>query len=273
MALIHCDFVSESLRMSTSMNVILPQPSSARLADADSGSGTVSSNTRHPTLYLLHGLSDDHTAWVRRTCIERYAAPLGLAVVMPRVDRSWYTDMQRGLRYWTFISEELPALCQSLFPLSDRREDTFVAGLSMGGYGAFKLALSHPHRFAAAASLSGAIAPAHYIADAADPDRRRELENIFGDLQGFHGSDHDPIALADRLVGRDHPRPALYACCGDQDFLLDQSRAFRDHARALGLDLTYEEDPGYAHTWDYWELAIQRVLRWLPLPPKEVVHG
>lgn len=93
---------------------------------------------KHPTLYLLHGLSDDHTIWLRRTSIERYVASMGLAVVMPAVHRSFYTDMDKGYRYWTFISEELPALARSFFPLSDKREDNFAAGLSMGGYGAFK---------------------------------------------------------------------------------------------------------------------------------------
>ena len=125
MALIQCDFFSESLGFSTSMNVILPQPA----------------RERYRVLYLLHGMSDDHTIWCRRTSIERYVDPLGLAVVMPAVHRGYYTDMAAGYRYWTFISEELPALARSFFPLSHKREDTFVAGLSMGGYGAFKLAL------------------------------------------------------------------------------------------------------------------------------------
>ena len=107
-------------------------------------------------LYLLHGLSDDDTIWLRRTSIERYVAPLGLAVVMPQVHRSFYTDEAHGNRYWTFLSEELPELVHHFFRLSRRREDTFVAGLSMGGYGALKWALREPERFAAAASMSAA---------------------------------------------------------------------------------------------------------------------
>ena len=100
-----------------------------------------------PVLYLLHGLSDDHTAWSRRTSVERYAESAGIAVVMPEVQRSFYTDMVYGLRYFTYIAEELPALCRRLFPLSERREDTFIAGNSMGGYGALKAALRFPERF------------------------------------------------------------------------------------------------------------------------------
>ena len=106
-------------------------------------------------LYLLHGLSDDHTAWLRYTSIERYATARGLAVVMPAVHRSFYADEAHGHAYWHFVSEELPAIVAAFFRLSERREDTFVAGLSMGGYGALKLGLHHPERFAAVASLSG----------------------------------------------------------------------------------------------------------------------
>src|SRR5690554_3142250 len=136
MALIQCNFYSESLGVSTAMNVILPQQTTTQI-----GMNSRESGGRHRTLYLLHGLSDDHTIWLRRTSIERYVAALGIAVVMPAVNRSFYTDMHHGAAYWTFISEELPSLARSFFPLSDLREDNFVAGLSMGGYGSFKLAL------------------------------------------------------------------------------------------------------------------------------------
>lgn len=158
MALIHCDFFSEVLGLNTSACVVLPQPSGPlQWASAPPA-------RRYPVLWLLHGLSDDHTIWQRRTSIERYVDPMGLAVVMPGVHRSWYTDMAAGNRYWTFVSEELPGIMRSLFPISERRDDNFVAGLSMGGYGAFKLALRHPERFAAAASLSGALSIAYGLA-------------------------------------------------------------------------------------------------------------
>ena len=167
MALLTWNFHSQTLGISASANVVLPQ-------------SAVEKGKKLPVLYLLHGLSDDHTIWQRRTSIERYVEPLGLAVVMPAVNRSFYANMAHGPRYWDFISEELPRLARSFFPLSDKRSDTFVAGLSMGGYGAFKLALSHPDRFAAAASLSGTLDIVQLGNDKADPNRRREMENIFG---------------------------------------------------------------------------------------------
>jgi len=261
MALIHCNFFSDVLGLSTAMDVILPQT-----VGREAGGTSGAQGRRHPTLYLLHGLSDDHTIWQRQTSIERYVEGRGLAVVMPAVGRSFYTDAVHGLRYWTFVSEELPALARSFFPLSAAREDTFAAGLSMGGYGAFKLALRCPEQFAAAASLSGALD----LADHANAEGawRAELEDIFGSLDAIAGSDNDLLHLAENVARASGPKPRLYQWCGTEDFLYAGNVRFRDHARRLGLDLTYEEGPG-THEWSYWDRQIQRVLEWLPLQKKD----
>jgi putative tributyrin esterase len=260
MALIHCDFFSDVLGLSTSMMVILPQATTQQIGMA----GTVVAD-RHPTLYLLHGMSDDHTIWVRRTSIERYVAPLGLAVVMPTVHRGFYTDMAHGYKYWTFISEELPALARAFFPLSPAREATFVAGLSMGGYGAFKLALAHPERYAAAASLSGVLDLSDSLQQVTDPARLAERQNIFGDVRRVEGGPNDLFALARQAAARGAPLPRLYQCCGTADALYANNGRARSTFRSLGLDLTYEEGPG-GHDWGYWDQQIQRVLAWLPVP-------
>ncbi len=175
MAHLRCDFFAESLTLSTSMTVILPERAAGQI-----GMGGADGDAPPPVLYLLHGLSDDDTIWLRRTSIERYVSSLGLAVVMPQVHRSFYTDEVYGEKFWTFVSEELPAVVQSFFRVSSAPQDTYVAGLSMGGYGAFKLALRHPDRFAAAASLSGALAfnaaervRRHRPVGHDDPDLRR----------------------------------------------------------------------------------------------------
>lgn len=258
MALMHCNFFSEALGLSTSMYVILPQATKKQI-----GMEGRASTGKHPVLYLLHGLSDDHTIWMRRTSIERYVASLGLAVVMPEVHRSFYTDMARGNYYWTFISEELPEIASSFFPLSRERKDTFVAGLSMGGYGAFKLALSKPDCFAAAASLSGALD----IVDSArsiEGNKKYEWENVFGDINNLAGSRNDLFYLAKETAKLGEQAPALYQWCGTEDFLYEQNIKFRDYAKELKLNLTYEEGPG-VHEWDYWDKQIQTVLKWLPL--------
>lgn len=252
MALIQCDFSSAVLGMSCSMNVILPQtPASTR-------------SKKHPTLWLLHGKSDDHTIWARRTSIERYASEAGLAVVMPAVGLSWYQDMASGPAYNTFLREELPQIAQSFFPLSPLRKDNFVAGLSMGGYGAFLLALTQPERFAAAASLSGALDIAANV-HGKDESWMAVIRAAYGDPDKVKGGKSDLLHLAKKLARSAGPKPALYACCGSADFLLDNNHAFVAHAKKIGLPLTYEEHPDRGHEWGYWDQQIQRVIEWLPL--------
>jgi putative tributyrin esterase len=255
MAFIDCHFFSDALGVSASMYVLLPQTARNQI-----GMDAVVRDKKHPTLYLLHGLSDDHTIWMRRTSIERYAAAKGIAVVMPAVNRSFYSDMPKGPRYWEFISEELPELARSFFPLSDRREDTFVAGLSMGGYGAMKLGLSHPDRYAAAASLSGAM-DVQWALESYPTD---EFRWMLGESDTLRGTDLDLFHLARRLAASGAERPKLYQCCGTEDFLYQDNIKFRDYCRELGLAFTYEEEPG-THDWGYWDAKIQRVLDWLPL--------
>lgn len=259
MALVRCDFFSDVLGLSTSMTVLLPQHTTAQIGM----SGSAPSDA-HPTLFLLHGLSDDDTTWLRRTSIERYVAPLGLAVVMPQVARSFYTDEAYGNRYWTFLTEELPAVARTFFRLSDRREETFVAGLSMGGYGALKWALRDPGRFAAAASLSGALDVARIQRTEPDPQRRHLWRTIFGD-QPLNGSDNDLLALLDRADPAD--LPALYLCCGTEDKLHEDNVRFEKAARRRGVPVTLDLGPG-DHDWAYWDAQIQDVLAWLPLPAR-----
>ncbi|UNK18048.1 esterase family protein [Paenibacillus sp. N3/727] len=255
MALMQCHFFSEALGLSTSMTVILPQNTSTQI-----GMENRAGSHRHPTLYLLHGLSDDDSIWLRRTSIERYVASMGIAVVMPQVHRSFYTDMEYGGKYWTFISEELPALARSFFPLSEKREDNFVAGLSMGGYGAFKLGLRKPEMFAAAASLSGAL---DIAGSSLNDGLNREMQMIFGDSP-IQGSDNDLLSLLQQLDQSEGPKPKLYQCCGTEDFLYDDNQTFLKACQDTSLDLTYTEGPG-AHDWGYWDDKIQDVLNWLPL--------
>ncbi len=184
---------------------------------------------------------------------------------MPAVNRSFYTNMAHGAQYWDFVSEELPQLVRAFFPISDQRADTFVAGLSMGGYGAFKLALSHPDRFAAAASLSGAVDMAHRLEtnDESDSEWKRELEDTFGDLHQLAGSDNDLMHLLSKLAKRKR-RPQLYQWCGSEDFLYASNERFRKYAKKLGVQVDYSKGPG-GHTWDKWDQQIEKVLAWLPL--------
>ncbi len=254
MALFEISFYSHTLGMSMQMNVILPQQ---KLSDL--------SHSEIPVLYLLHGRGDDHTAWVRYTSIERYANEYGLAIIMPSTHLGFYTDMTHGNRYWTFISEELPQICHDFFPqLSKRREDTFAAGLSMGGYGALKLGLRKPERFSAIASLSGSVDVYSRTLTFMNTKNEPYWTQIFGDVHQIKNSDNDLFAVASKLAISDQPKPKIFMWCGTEDFLYEYNLAMKNHLSKLSFDLTYQESPG-DHQWKYWDQMIKDVLVWLPI--------
>ena len=253
MAFSELHFYSDMLGHAVSACVILPEYGRT-LIGMESGKQEGESLK---TLYLLHGLSDDHTIWMRRSSIERYAAALGIAVIMPDGGRSWYTDMAYGGRYFSFLTEELPEKCRLLFRgISGKKEDTFIAGLSMGGYGAVKAAYTYPERYAAAASLSGAFAVAKEdrIKRGADV---REWDAIFGS-EPITGSKHDVFALAEKQA----ELPPTYLWCGKSDVLLpatEKMDAILTERGALHETLITEGD----HSWKYWDEHIMPALRWL----------
>ncbi len=257
MAFFQMNYHSDALMMGVSVNVVLPENVSTMIGM------NANAALEFKTLYLLHGLSDDNTIWMRRTSIERYASKYGIAVVMPGVGRSWYTDMANGAKYLTFVGEELPKRCQAFFRgMSTKREDNIVAGLSMGGYGAIKVALTYPERFGLCASLSGAL-------DVSKLDRLgsiEELRGIFGyDLATateLAGTKHDVFALAKQNAIEGMPFPKLYMWCGNDDYLLDNSVRFHELLDELGIEHLYEQSDG-CHAWEWWDLHIQASLEYL----------
>lgn len=256
MALIHLNFFSETLGISSSVDIIIPQQTS----DREIGLKTKGSEDDLPScLYLLHGLSDDHTIWQRRTSIERYSAEKGIAVVMPCVNRSFYTDMAYGPKYWTYVTEELPEIIHSMFKISQDPKKTFVAGLSMGGYGAMKMALRNPEKFAAAASLSGSLE----LKSFGDIKLNPEAKLIFGDTPPVN-NENDLFFLAQNLKKENKKIPELYIICGIEDPLYRGNQKFKKHLENLKINHTYDEEPG-THEWGFWDKHIQKVLEWLPL--------
>ncbi len=259
MALLHVDFFSDVLGMSANMDVILPQKTYGQIGMEGKGA-----DGKYKTVYLLHGMSDDHTTWQRRTSIERYASKLGIAVVMPTTHLGFYTNTTYGMQYWTFVSKELPKICREFFPqMSEKKEDTLAAGLSMGGYGAWKLGLGESDTFGAAASLSGAL-------DIVEDVERNNRDNkhlqslflgIFGEADKLKGSDNDLMALAKKLKAQKKDLPRLYAWCGREDFLYEGNLTAWEYVKSLGYDLFCEESAG-DHQWKYWDAKIQDVLRW-----------
>lgn len=236
MALCQVRFFSTALGSASEMWVLVP----------DEGEGPF------PVLYLLHGLLDDASIWLRRTRLEWYVRRWPWVVVMPDGGRGWYSDALAGPAYETHLLRDVMGQAERIFPGGGQRA---IAGLSMGGYGALKFALKYPDRFVAAASLSGAVGIAH---DPYPEELREELERIFGPQPA--GGPHDLFALATQAKAL--RLPALWLDCGLEDFLLEQNRAFHAHLEHLDIPHTYREFPG-AHNWDYWDEHIRDVLKFL----------
>ncbi|MDP4132391.1 MAG: alpha/beta hydrolase family protein [Bacillota bacterium] len=210
------------------------------------------------TLYLLHGLSDDYSTWVKNSSIVRYAEKRGIAVIMPEGGRSFYTDMAYGPRYYSYIIKELIDYTRKIFNLSDKREDTFAAGLSMGGYGAFKFALGNPDVFAGAASLSGCLDVA---GDLIGRHNNRETEYMLvTGGEDATGTENDLFYLADHYEKPESLK--LFQTCGTGDFLYDDNLSFREFIKDKGFAYKYSEYPG-VHNWDFWDGHIEEAIDYL----------
>jgi S-formylglutathione hydrolase FrmB len=206
------------------------------------------------TFYLLHGLSDDHTIWTRRTSIERYVAGLPLVVVMPDGGRGWYTNAAEGPAYEDDLIKDVMGLVERTFPVRTEREGRAIGGLSMGGYGALKLGLKHHDTFASVVSHSGAIGVLRRKIDNSG-GFGAELKRIFGETP--QDGPEDPFGIVSRI---DHGRiPALRIDCGTEDPLLDQNRAFHRLLEDQQIHHEYEEFPG-AHDWSYWDRHVQEAV-------------
>ena len=248
MALFRVDHSSVCVKVNLPLYLILPSP--AHLKEKSLADFRV--------LYLLHGLSDDASAWQRYTNIEILARELDLAVIMPSGGRSMYIDMSTGQAYFSYLTEELPEYLSKLFKLNLTRANTAIAGLSMGGYGAFKAALLHPERYFAAASLSGVLSMA-IMSTHPDDERKPEFTHLFGDLDKIAGSLHDPMVWLQRAAQNPAALPKLFAACGRQDDLYPLNRMFKAACEQLGVPLNYHEEDG-GHTWPFWDKYIQRFL-------------
>ncbi len=202
----------------------------------------------HRVVYQLHGLSDDESAWQRKTTIEEVATANNLMVVMPNGDRSWYCNGQVDDERWEDHLLETIAYVDANLPTIPIRAARGIGGLSMGGYGAVKMGLKHPQLFASVVSHSGAVDLHNWLAEA----RKDHLAMIFN---GKVPPSDDAFALAKRLRRSRQPKPALHLDCGHDDFLIDYNRAFHAHLTTIGLAHTYTEHPG-VHDWTYWQAHL-----------------
>jgi S-formylglutathione hydrolase FrmB len=241
MALCEVRWFSNHLGKSVSANVLVP----------DIGTPPF------PTLYLLHGLSDDHSSWLRRSRIESYASIYPLVVVMPDGFRGCYTDNFVGPPYGKYISQELIHFIQRTFPVKRTRVARAIGGLSMGGYGAIRIALASPGLFCSVHSHSGSFHMGHEPGPRPDaPFSMWEWYQIFGDDP--RSTHHDVYALAAHC--KEHSTlPRIRMDCGRSDHLIEPNRDFHHFLSEIRVPHEYEEFTG-AHTWEYWDEHIQEAL-------------
>ncbi|PZM63301.1 alpha/beta hydrolase [Paenibacillus dendritiformis] len=247
MAHVTIDTGSTTLRMTTNIHVVFPLES-----PHPSGS----------TLYLLHGAGDNASTWQRLTTIELYAAKYGCTVIMPEANRSYYTDMEYGLDYFYYITEELPELCKRMLRMNSDPERTFVAGLSMGGYGALKCALTYPERYAKAVSLSGVTDMQRRLQDPEmPPGMVKEMQAVFGPELKIR-PEQDLYALAARRLEEKGALPSILCCCGSSDPFIEMNRDFAGYMQGTPLDFRYVEGPG-THDWLFWEEHLKTAFDFL----------
>lgn len=254
MSFLQIEFGSYILNHNTTLYVVLPQGQSPNDPIEDGVH-------KYKTLYLLHGYNGNHSDWMRYTAIERYAEKYRLAIVMPQANNSYYTNMAFGPKYFDFIANEVPEYLKTVLPLASKPENTYIAGLSMGGYGALKIGLTYPERFKAIAGLSSAIDIDWIInLHISDPVRTQQMRAIFGSNLKVESTANDLFAVASRLNKR-KKLPQIYFSCGTEDFLYQSNLKFKDHLKDLKIEFTFESYPG-DHNWQYWDLHIQTVLNW-----------
>ena len=250
-------FQSQALGRAMKYRVLVPQAYDA-------------SDRRYPVLYLLHGLTGDYKDWTTRTNLAEYTRTMALIVVMPDGENQWYTNATDGnARFEDYIATDLPADVVQKYRTVNSRYGRAIAGLSMGGYGALKLALKRPAQFAVTGSFSGALGVT----------REGELEEMIGGgveaermgkIFGPSGSDtrkqNDVFALAAAM--KPAAAPYVYIDCGTSDRLIVSNREVVAALQKAGVAYEYHEIAG-GHSWDYWD---RRIREFLPILMKRLAN-
>ncbi len=264
MAVLRMNFLSAELGMQTNITVCIPSFAFSDMAQGNTYHQFYIPGMKYQVLWLLHGGTGDDFDFIRSTNIARYAEENKLAVVMVADYNALYTDDPRGAKYFTYLAEELPKLIYAMFPISEKREDNFVAGLSMGATGAFKLATAYPEKYCAALCMSGcARGPSNPKAGIYHTPLPFFLS---GEPSGADDAWNHIVTQV--KSGKTMPKFFLTCGCDDDLVYLDYTSSV-DRLKELGLDVFTEEVPGYRHEWDFWDLSLRKAItQWLPLTHK-----
>ena len=247
MARFETKFISYSLCRSVEITVIIPTATIPESLGMFGAPATHVKTEKYPVLYLLHGMGNSHTDWCSYANVELFAEEQNIAVVMLSGENSFYRTDQGGADFFRFVSEELPQFVTNLFPISDKPENSYIAGLSMGGYGALLHGFSHPERFAAIGEFSGAI-------EVGSEEERAKYKDGPYDIRN----------LAKQLKDAGTKMPPLYMACGENDMLYEMNVEFKNLFESYGWDITWKNVPGYTHEWRFWNLQVEEFLKWIP---------
>lgn len=263
MAVARLEIFSKALMRVVNVNVVIP-------VDKVTLDGSLETRKEYKALYLLHGVFGGQSDWLNESNIKRLSEKQQLIVVMPAGENKFYVDNEdSGDLFSKFIGEELVEITRNMFPISRKREDIFIAGLSMGGYGALINGLKYNNTF----GYIGCLSPALVIDEAVnskDSDstsiigRRSYFKSVFGDLSKLYGSNKDYRALIKNLKEKKENIPNIYMACGTDDFLINEVRKFKSFLDENDIENTYVEDCG-KHDWEFWNKYINKIFEWLPL--------
>ena len=258
------NFYSNSLMRTATVNVIIP-------TDKRTNLGQLAAPATFPVLYLLHGILGNYTDWISGTTVQSLADTYNLCVVMPSGDNKFYVDSSKsGDLYGTFISEELPDFIERTFPVSKKREDTFLAGLSMGGFGAAVNGLKNPEKFGYLGLFSAALIKNNILnarnENVTDLLTKKNYETMFDldDVSEYEGSKNDYDHLAEELAKSGKELPEIWMACGTEDSLHSADEAFAKKLKELGYEVTWSDWAG-KHDWVFWQECITKFVPWLPL--------
>ncbi|WP_458405333.1 alpha/beta hydrolase [Methanobrevibacter sp.] len=257
MVLFRGDVKSKCLQRRTSISVILPADNIHFLSDSEE-----IVPQPYKTLYLLHGLYGSDDIFLANTSIQKFAEDYGIAIVIPCGENSFYVDNEKAHAYYgEYVGQELLDITRNIFPLSSKREDTFIAGFSMGGYGALRNGLKYYENFSKIGMISSALITediVNYTEDNNVLHSRDFYESVFGNLDELEGSDMDPKYLIENCPDI----PDIYMACGIDDFLFRKNADFYLYLNESGVDAAFVGDEG-EHTWEFCDKYIKEFIKTL----------
>lgn len=262
MALMHVTYFSEALAGQSEFYMALPNDVPPFITE-----GNPHYQRGMKTLMLLHGYGGGASDWVMGSSIQELAARYHLAVIMPNGRNSFYLNHEAtGGQFASFAGEELLGYARKSFHLSEKREDTFIGGYSMGGFGALRTGLAYSHNYSKIMALSSALI-IHQLKDMS-PEDPSPMANyayyaqVFGDLKTAGDRDCNPEVLICRKLAEGEPVPDIFLACGTEDSLVEANRAFRDFLKENGVAAQYHESTG-KHDWTFWNQCLEPAIQWM----------